>query len=167
LGVIAVILTTVSGKKQSSLNLAALTPIVLFVGSGLLDLILALTQKKFLTTDIAYTDFVPVPFAIAAAIGTIILIYRGLVRRERLRLKNMTGGVILGLVNYGSIYFLLKILGSGLIDRSAAIPANNMGVVALSAIVGIALFREKLSPKKLWGILLALVAIALLTLLSP
>jgi multidrug transporter EmrE-like cation transporter len=76
-------------------------------------------------------------------------------------------GLILGLVNYGSIYFLLRILGSGLIDRSAAIPANNMGVVALSAVVGVALFKEKLSAKKLWGILLALVAIALLTILSP
>jgi drug/metabolite transporter (DMT)-like permease len=167
LGIIAVLLTTLSGKKKSSLSLSALTPVILFVGSGLLDLFLALTEKNYLTTDIAYTDFVPVPFGIAATIGTIILIYRGLVYKSRLKLKNLVAGLILGLVNYGSIYFLLKILGSGLIDRSAAIPANNMGVVALSAIVGVALFREKLSPRKLWGILLALVAIAMLTLLSP
>jgi drug/metabolite transporter (DMT)-like permease len=167
LGIIAVLLTTLSGKKKSSLSLSALTPVILFVGSGLLDLFLALTEKNYLTTDIAYTDFVPVPFGIAATIGTIILIYRGLVYNSRLKLKNLVAGLILGLVNYGSIYFLLKILGSGLIDRSAAIPANNMGVVALSAIVGVALFREKLSPRKLWGILLALVAIAMLTLLSP
>ncbi|MCZ4410745.1 EamA/RhaT family transporter [Cryomorphaceae bacterium 1068] len=167
LGIIAVLLTTLSGKKKTSLNLAALTPIVLFVGSGLLDLFLALTEKNYLTSDIAYTDFVPVPFGIAATIGTIILIYRGIVKRSRLRIKNIVAGLILGLVNYGSIYFLLRILGSGLIDRSAAIPANNMGVVALSAIVGISLFKEKLSPRKLWGILLALVAIAMLTLLSP
>lgn len=167
LGIIAVLLTTLSGKKQSSLNLAALTPVVLFVGSGLLDLFLALTEKNYLTTDIAYTDFVPAPFGIAATIGTIILIYRGVVKKSRLQIKNVVAGLILGLVNYGSIYFLLKILGSGMIDRSATIPANNMGVVALSAIVGITLFREKLSPRKLWGILLALLAIALLTILSP
>jgi multidrug transporter EmrE-like cation transporter len=167
LGIIAVLLTTVSGKKKSSLNPAALTPIVLFVGSGLLDLFLALTEKNYLTTDIAYTDFVPVPFGIAATIGTIILIYRGVVKKSQLQMKNVAAGLILGLVNYGSIYFLLRILGSGLIDRSAAIPANNMGVVALSAIVGISIFKEKLSPRKLWGILLALVAIAMLTLLSP
>jgi drug/metabolite transporter (DMT)-like permease len=167
LGIIAVLLTTLSGKKQSNISLAAITPVVLFVGSGLLDLFLALTEKNYLTTDIAYTDFVPVPFGIAATIGTTILMYRGLVKKSRLQLKNIVAGLILGLVNYGSIYFLLKILGSGLIDRSAAIPANNMGVVALSAIVGISLFKEKLSPRKLWGILLALVAIAMLTILSP
>ena len=167
LGIIAVLLTTLSGKKQGSITLAALTPVVLFVGSGLLDLFLALTEKNYLTTDIAYTDFVPVPFGIAATIGTIILIYRGLVYKSRLKLKNILAGVALGMVNYGSIYFLLRILGSGLIDRSAAIPANNMGVVALSAIIGVLLFKERLSSRKLWGILLALLAIALLTLLSP
>jgi len=167
LGIIAVLLTTLSGKKQGKISLAALTPVVLFVGSGLLDLFLALTEKNYLTTDIAYTDFVPVPFGVAATIGTIILVYRGIVHKSRLKIKNIVAGLILGLVNYGSIYFLLKILGSGLIDRSAAIPANNMGVVALSAIVGVVLFKEKLRARKLWGILLALVAIALLTLLSP
>lgn len=167
LGIVAVILTTVSGKKSAGLHLAALTPIALFVGSGLLDLFLALTERNYLITDIAYTDFVPVPFGIAAAIGTVLLIYRGMVKKKQLKLKNVVAGLILGMVNYGSIYFLLRILGSGLIDRSAAIPANNMGVVALSAIVGMTLFRERLSPRKLWGILLALVAIAMLTLLSP
>lgn len=167
LGIIAVLLTTISGKKNGKLKLAALTPVVLFVGSGLLDLFLALTEKNHLTTDTAYRDFVPVPFGIAATIGTVVLIYRGIAKKSRLHLKNIIAGLILGLVNYGSIYFLLRILGSGLIDRSAVIPANNMGVVALSAIVGIALFKEKLSARKLWGILLALVAIALLTILSP
>jgi len=167
LGIIAVLLTTISGKKNGKLKLAALTPVVLFVGSGLLDLFLALTEKNHLTTETAYRDFVPVPFGIAATIGTVVLIYRGIAKKSRLHLKNIIAGLILGLVNYGSIYFLLRILGSGLIDRSAVIPANNMGVVALSAIVGIALFKEKLSARKLWGILLALVAIALLTILSP
>jgi drug/metabolite transporter (DMT)-like permease len=167
LGIISVLLTTISGKKSGKLKFAALTPVVLFVGSGLLDLFLALTEKNHLTSDIAYRDFVPVPFGIAATIGTVVLIYRGIAKKGRLKVKNIVAGLILGLVNYGSIYFLLRILGSGLIDRSAAIPANNMGVVALSAVVGVALFKEKLSAKKLWGILLALVAIALLTILSP
>ncbi len=82
LGIIAVLLTTLSGKKQSNISLAAITPVVLFVGSGLLDLFLALTEKNYLTTDIAYTDFVPVPFGIAATIGTTILIYRGLIKKK-------------------------------------------------------------------------------------
>jgi drug/metabolite transporter (DMT)-like permease len=167
LGILAVYLTTVTGKAKGSLKLAALSPIILFVGSGILDLILALTEKIHLGSDEGYRDFVPVPFGIAAALGTVVLIFKGLRGKEVIHWRNLVAGLFLGMVNYGSIYFLLRILGSGLIDRSGVIPANNMGVVALSALAGIAFFRERLSPRKLWGIILALVAIALLTLIAP
>lgn len=166
LGVIAVFLTTVTGKKNAGIKLAALTPIVLFIGSGVLDLVLAMTEKKHLDTEISYSDFVPVPFGIAACIGAAVIIIRALSGSEVIKVKNLAAGLFLGLVNYGSIYFLLRILGSGLIDRSGVIPANNMGVVALSALAGIIFFRERLSPRKFLGIVLAFVAIALLTLVS-
>jgi drug/metabolite transporter (DMT)-like permease len=164
LGIVAVFLTTVNKRETTDIGFNAFIPLILFAGSGFLDLILAMTEKNHLATEIAYTDFVPAPFGIAAIIGILVLIYRGIVHKKRLKGRNVVAGLILGLVNYGSIYFLLKILGSGLIDRSAAIPANNMGVVALSAIVGVLLFRESLGRRKLVGILLALGAIALLTL---
>jgi len=166
LGIVAVFLTTTSGKNNSKIKLAALAPIVLFVGSGILDLVLALTEKWHLTSDGNYRDFVPAPFGIAACLGTIVILFRAISGKEKIGAKNFLAGLFLGLVNYGSIYFLLRILGSGILDRSGVIPANNMGVVALSAIVGITFFREKLSRRKFFGILLALVAIALLTLVD-
>jgi drug/metabolite transporter (DMT)-like permease len=167
LGVLAVYLTTTSGKSTKNVKLAALTPIILFVGSGFLDLVLALTEKQHLGTDAGYRDFVPAPFGIAALLGTAVILYRVLFKQERIKLKNILGGLFLGLVNYGSIYFLLRILGSGILDRSGVIPANNMGVVALSALVGIVFFSERLSQRKFFGIVLALAAIALLTIFSP
>jgi drug/metabolite transporter (DMT)-like permease len=163
LGVVAVVLA--STKKSTGVKLAKAVwiPIVLFIGSGLLDLLLAYTEKLHLGSDEAYQDFVPVPFGVAAIIGTVVLSGRILAGKDQLHLRSLGAGVLLGLVNYGSIYFLLSVLGGGYFDRSSAIPANNMGVVALSALVGFLIFRERLTPKNILGIVLSLVAIAFLT----
>ncbi len=163
LGVAAVILSSMRKSAEKKVHRAWLIPIVLFVGSGFLDLLLAFAEKTYLATELDYKAFVPMPFALSAAIGTAILTLRLILKKEKLHLKSLLAGLLLGLVNYGSIYFLLRILGSGILDRSSAIPANNMGVVALSAIVGFAIFKERLSAKNAIGIILALAAILLLT----
>ena len=96
LGMIAVLFTTVDKRSEKSTDKSALIPIVLFVGSGLLDLFLATTEKNHLTTEIAYTDFVPVPFGVAATIGVGELIYRGIAQGKRVQFKNLIAGLILG-----------------------------------------------------------------------
>ncbi|NEN24967.1 EamA/RhaT family transporter [Cryomorpha ignava] len=163
LGVAAVILSSLRKNAEKKVHRAWLIPMVLFVGSGFLDLLLAYTEKTHLATQLDYKAFVPVPFALSAMIGTVILSVRVILKKDKIHLKSLAAGIALGLVNYGSIYFLLRILGSGILDRSSAIPANNMGVVALSAIVGFAIFKERLSAKNIIGIVLALAAILLLT----
>ncbi len=166
IGIVAVILTTVSGKNNKASQSGVLIPIFLFIGSGLLDLILAYTEKEFLFTEVSQKLFVPIPFGIAAIIGTIVLLIRFFNGNVKIKARDMAAGLFLGLVNYGSIYFLLRILGSDLLDRSEVIPANNMGVVALSAIAGVLLFKERTDGRKLLGIILALIAILLLTYFS-
>jgi len=78
-------------------------------------------------------------------------------------LKSSLAGIVLGLVNYGSIYFLLKVLGSGILDRSTVIPLNNMGVVTASALIGIFAFRERMTRLNMIGIGLSIVSIAILS----
>jgi drug/metabolite transporter (DMT)-like permease len=163
LGVIAVVLASTKKTEGAAKTAAWLIPIVLFVGSGFLDVLLAFAEKTHLPTDAAYRGFVPVPFGFAALIGTAIVLFRILTKKEVFSLKSWGAGIILGLVNYGSIYFLLRILGTGILDRSSTIPANNMGVVALSALVGFVFFKERLSPKNIWGIVLAIAAILILS----
>lgn len=163
LGIAAVILSSLRKKDETKVPRAWLLPLVLFAGSGCLDLLLAYAEKTYLSTQLDYKAFVPIPFALSAIIGTIILSVRLILKKDKLHLKSIAAGLVLGLVNYGSIYFLLRILGSGILDRSSAIPANNMGIVALSAIVGFAIFKERLSAKNTIGIVLAFTAILLLT----
>lgn len=163
LGILAVVLASIKKKDTKRANRAWLIPLVLFLGTGFMDLLLAFAEKNHLQTAVAYRNFVPLPFAVSAIAGLIVLGVQFLRKRASLHLRSIIAGIVLGFVNYGSIYFFLRILGSGLLDRSSAIPANNIGTVALSAILGIVFFRERLSAKNILGIVLALTAILLLT----
>ena len=81
-------------------------------------------------------------------------------KRSPLLLKNVTGGVVLGFVNYFCTYTLM--LAMKTIDSSFLFPVHNIGIVAIGAIVGWLAFNEKLKPHQVLGIVLAAVSIALL-----
>jgi drug/metabolite transporter (DMT)-like permease len=71
-------------------------------------------------------------------------------------------GVALGLANFGNILFYLR--GHQVLPQHPALvfASMNIGVVALGALVGLLLFRERLSRLNLGGVLLALLAIGLI-----
>jgi drug/metabolite transporter (DMT)-like permease len=138
-------------------------PLVLFLGSGLLDLLLAYTEKTYLLEAAEYHNFVPMPFMIAGLLGLPVMAFPLIQGRTRFEFKSILAGIVLGLINYGSIYFLLKVLGMGILERSTVIPINNIGVVFGSAMVGIILFQESRSTRRVVGIVLSLLSIVLLT----
>jgi multidrug transporter EmrE-like cation transporter len=76
-------------------------------------------------------------------------------------------GALLGGVNFGSIFFLVKALNyrhqdHGLMDSSVVFGINNIGIVALSVILGLYLFRESFSSVNRAGIGICIGAIILL-----
>ncbi len=76
-------------------------------------------------------------------------------------------GALLGAVNFGSIYFLVKTLNythpqHGTIDSSVVFEINNIGIVALSVILGMLIFQEKLSRINVAGITVCIIATILL-----
>ncbi|HRB19940.1 MAG TPA: hypothetical protein PKZ14_07645, partial [Chitinophagales bacterium] len=73
----------------------------------------------------------------------------------------MAGGIILGIPNYFSLYFLLKTLDTLTWQSSIIFPINNLGIVGLSAIAGVALFQEKMNTQKIIGFILAISSIIL------
>jgi drug/metabolite transporter (DMT)-like permease len=78
-------------------------------------------------------------------------------------LSSLFGGVVLGLFNFGNIVFYLR--GHRALPQHPALvfASMNLGVVVLGALVGVLVFRERLSRVNLVGLLLALLAIGLLT----
>lgn len=147
------------GKKVSWVLWAM--PLLLFVGSGLLDTMIKYVEQAFI--DPGYQDaYLITAFCVAAGIGMIILLFLFITGRQKLSGKAVAAGICIGVPNYFSIWCLLGALKGYAGNSSAIIPINNMGIVLFTAIVAWLIFREKLSATNWLGIVLSLGAIALI-----
>lgn len=75
--------------------------------------------------------------------------------------RNILAGSILGVCNFFSIYFLLKLIDTGW-GGSVVFPVNNVGIIICAALAAWWLFDERLSRHNWAGLLLAIAAIALI-----
>lgn len=71
-------------------------------------------------------------------------------------------GVLLGIPNFLSVYFLLKILDLGW-DGSIIFPIFNVGVLLASAIMGWLIMREEMPVKRALGVIMAAISIYLIS----
>lgn len=71
------------------------------------------------------------------------------------------GGIVLGIPNYFSIYFLVMALRNPDFESSTLFTLNNVAIVTLSTLLGIALFRERLIKHNWIGLALAVISIIL------
>lgn len=138
-----------------------LMPVVLFVGSGLLDTLIKYVEHSFLNGD-NNNDFLVSAFASAATIGILLIAFQLFTGRQIISGKAVLMGICLGIPNYFSIWCLVKVLKNYASNSSAIIPINNMGIVLFSTLVAWVLFKEKLSFINWVGVLLAVGAIALI-----
>ncbi len=154
-----------SGKKQN-LWLAAL----LFVASGLLDTLVNYIAHEYFTTDNPKADvqgqsvYLVHAFLSAAAIGTLLVGYLLMTGRKKFAVKNLIAGLALGVPNFFSIYFFLRLLQTGFLPGSAAIPVNNIGIVLLASLTAIFFFGEKAGNARIIGMVLSVAAILLIML---
>lgn len=142
-------------------------PLLLFFGSGFLDtLVNFVTQKYFASGDTALQGgqaaYLVHSFAAAATIGLLLLTYLWSTGKRQFAWRNVLAGVIIGIPNYFSIYYLIRLLNSGFMDTSAAIPVVNIGVVLSASLVAILFFKESTSKQRLAGILLSIIAILMI-----
>lgn len=153
---------SVKGKNQG-INLRLLMyPMIIFVGSAVIDSTIGYCQDAYLHTDETRSAFAALPFIGAFSIGSIVLLLRRFSLGEKFRAKSLIGGLVLGIVNYGSIFFLIMAFHADLMDRSALIPVNNLAVVVLSSVGAIVVYREVLSRKNVIGLLLSVLALIFL-----
>jgi drug/metabolite transporter (DMT)-like permease len=164
IALIAVYLTSNKSNQRISINRKLiLLPILVFVGSGIID-----TSLKFLEdTYVANNDvslFSAIIFLAAAIIGFIIIIIQVIKGSFKFEIKNVIAGICLGVPNYFSIYYLVKTLRSDILESSGIFAINNVSIVMLSTFAGIFLFKEKLIRKNWIGIALAILSIILISL---
>lgn len=163
LALIAVYLTSAKGKTQSIQKQYLLYPILLFLGSGVID-----TSIKYIETNYVKDGSVPIFSAIififAFLFGVSLVLFKKITTNTQLEWKNLIGGIVLGIPNYFSIDFLLRALKTEGLESSTLFTINNVSVVLLTTLFGLLIFKEKLLPKNWIGIVIAVISIVLVAL---
>jgi drug/metabolite transporter (DMT)-like permease len=90
------------------------------------------------------------------------LSYQYITSKRVFNIQNLLAGIVLGVPNYFSIYYLIKALQSNSLSSSATIPINNIGVLFVVSMFGIFIFKEKLNKANYIGLLFTLLAILLI-----
>ncbi len=145
-----------SGVKSNSLWL----PILVFLGSGCIDTSLKYIQEVYIE-EAEFPLFSATVFGSAALVGVLLIIIKAIKGSFTGNLKNVIGGVALGIPNYFSIYFLLKALQNDQLNSASVFTINNVAIVMFSTFLGILLFKESISTKNWGGIALAIISIVL------
>ncbi len=155
-----------ASMKEKSIGLSKKTlllPLLVFLGSGIIDICMKYFQENHLDTK-EVAIFSSMVFGFAALTGFVFIGIKAVKQPLKTNFKNIIGGIVLGVPNYFSIFFLIRALQNERFDSAAIFTLNNVAIVMLSTLLGILIFKEKLSLKNWGGIALAIVSIMLVAL---
>lgn len=134
-------------------------PILVFFGFGIIDI---LFKKVAAFTTVPYTTSLFVIFSIAFFCMIGVVLYEIIVQKKSFQLNNLLFGLLVGGFNFGNILFYLKAHQAFSTNPSTVFAGMNMGVILLGSIVGILVFKEKLSKLNYFGLVLALLSIVII-----
>lgn len=159
---IAVYLASVKSGTRIKNKSNYIYPITIFLGSGIIDTSIKYIETTYLTEN-GIPIFSATIFGFAAIIGICTLLIKKLQGNFTFDSKSLIAGLVLGIVNYASIYYLLKALDHETLESSTIFTVNNVAIILLTSLLGLLLFKEKLSTKNWIGISLAVISILLVT----
>lgn len=163
IGLIVGFLAIYTSKPQGKLESRKITvwfPLIVFLGTGILDVFFNMLTKF---EGIPFTTSLFWIFCIATIIGLTSLAYLFITKKSKFQLKALFAGIVLGFFNFGSIYFYIKALAVENNRPSVVFSSLDIGVIALGSLVGLLLFKEKLTKLNKIGLILALIAIGILS----
>lgn len=135
-------------------------PVTVFIGMGIIDILFKqIAQNR----SIPYTSSLFVVFLLAFVLSASVLLYFFLSKRMTFEWINLLCGVILGLFNFGNILFYLKAHQALAATPSVVFSSMNIGVIILGSLVGLLIFKEKLSKLNYAGIALAIISILIIS----
>ena len=140
-------------------------PFILFVLMGIADSLVKYSQNYYIKDESQSSIFSFLIFSFAAIWGIILIMFQK-DKKEILQPKVLITGIILGICNFGSLYFFINALNSLTFNNSLVIALNNMGVVLFSIIIALSFFKEKVSKLNKAGIAFTIITfIAIMTML--
>lgn len=106
IALLAVYYTTKKEKTEAhSSNL--ILPTLLFIGAGIIDTSMNYIQYHFIEEDEA-SLFASTTFLFAFIFGVLFLLFKTIKEQQIIYGKNILAGLLLGIPNYFSMYFLIK-----------------------------------------------------------
>ena len=155
-GIIIAIVAVYLTFKKSGSTIKPTLAIILFFGAGILDMWLDFIRNNYLSSNIDFNLFIVTVFFTAFGMGLLKVIWEG----KRILRKNIVAGIVLGVPNYFSIYFVLLALEN--LGGIYVFPILNIGVVLLSAIISWLFYQEQMSKTNWMGIGLACLSIVII-----
>lgn len=145
-------------KSEKSSSLWML--FVLFFGCGALDFVLNYVQNYHLQ-HLSTPLFSAIGLGTAGIIGIIYLIYLRIQKKVLIERKNIIAGILIGIPNYFSIYYLIHSYETTNWSDSTVLAILNVSTVISSIIAGYIIFKEQLDKVKWIGLICSLLAIYL------
>ncbi|WP_088341354.1 EamA family transporter [Robiginitalea sediminis] len=138
-------------------------PLLVFLGSGIIDASLKYLEEHRVPAA-EFPIFSSTVFFAAGTCGLLSLLLRPHSDNRGSLPRNLLGGLALGVPNFFSVYFLLRALTSGVWNSAVVFTLNNVAIVLLTTLLGVWLFRERLSRWNQIGIVSAVISILLVSL---
>lgn len=166
LALIAVLLLVIPRKSENFKPVKTYLPLIIFLGIGMVDASVKVAQQYFVTNELNPL-FNAIVFAMAGITGLLLLPFNTYAARDLQKFKTWLLGTLLGLANFGSMFFMVAALnhvgskGTPL-EGSILFGINNLGVVLAGTLVGLLMFGERPSKTNLTGIALSVLAIVIL-----
>lgn len=152
----------ITKKKQIIIpNKYIYLPIIVFLGSGTIDTSLKLLELNY-SNDISINTISYSIFLGAFLVGTTFYTIKNQFNFSNWSSRNIISGIILGIPNYFSIYFLLTAIKSFSLKSAFVFGINNIGIVLLSTLLSVIIFKEKLTLINKFGVLISVLSIILI-----
>jgi drug/metabolite transporter (DMT)-like permease len=148
--------------KKGPSSLLLLLPVLTFLGSGSNNTLINYISARYYSPG-QTTIFMIIACTGAVIIGTLILLYKITAGKEQLKLRSVIGGMILGVPNFLSLYFLLRALSAFGNSAAYVFPIYNILTMLVSSFAAWVIYKEKLNSYNRLGLVLAVAAIILIS----
>lgn len=166
IGIILALVAVFFATKKEGMTINKdyfLYPILVFIGAGIIDASLNYFQVKLIPSKDAGI-FSLSSFLMAFLAGVLIISIKTFTQPEKILGKSILGGIVLGIPNYFSLYYLIKMLEHPTLNSSAIFTIHNVSIVIFTTLIGVLFMKESLSKKNILGLFLAILAIIIVSL---
>ena len=138
----------------------AYLPLFLFISFGMHSTFIKFVQEHFLVTT-SYSAYIMSSFLAAFILSGSILLLRVITKKCTCQWRNVAAGIVLGFINYGAVYFLIRALSVPEWESSQLFPTISIAVVISSSFGAWLFFKEHINRKMLLSLVIGVGAIVL------